>query len=164
MGKTCLLENILFILPLIVVVVVVVTELLPPAAATAAAAVAAMIELLVGERSSDDDDDGSVDAAAAAVGADTTSAGVVSPLVVGAILIGALRFIASDVDVGVDVVVVVVVVLVGATFSSFAVESRTERRLTIGMPPLDETSLLSLPVDDSGIVSRCLSRLVTGLL
>lgn len=150
-GKTCLLENILFILP---VRIVVVTELLllPPAAATAAAAVAAMIELLVGERSSDDDD-GSV-----AAGADTVSvaaAGVVSPLVVGAILIGALRFIASDVadvDVGVDVVVIVVVVVfVGATFSSFAVESRTERRLTIGMPPLDETSLLSLPVDDSGI-------------
>ena len=142
----------MFILP---VRIVVVTELLllPPAAATAAAAVAAMIELLVGERSSDDDDDGSV-----AAGADTVSvaaAGVVSPLVVGAILIGALRFIASDVtdvDVGVDVVIVVlVVVFVGATFSSLAVESRTERRLTIGMPPLDETSLLSLPVDDSGI-------------
>lgn len=148
MGKTCLLENILFILPLIVAVVTELLLLLPPAAATAAAAVAAMIELLVGERSSDDDD-GSVVAA----GADTASAGVASPLVVGPILIGALRFIASDVaddvDVGVDVVTVVV--FVGATFSSFAVESRTERRLTIGMPPLDETSLLSLPVDDSGI-------------
>jgi ABC-type uncharacterized transport system permease subunit len=148
-GKTCLLENILFILPVMIVVVTELLLLLPPAAATAAAAVAAMIELLVGERSSDDDD-GSV-----AAGADTVSvaaAGVVSPLVVGAILIGALRFIASDVadvDVGVDVVVVVV--FVGATFSSLAVESRTERRLTIGMPPLDETSLLSLPVDDSGI-------------